>query len=177
MSYEVLESKVTHKGKIVTITMDKLRMPDGSEAYRETVIRGKNAAAVLAVDHDGSLLFVRQYRHAFGEMLLEIPAGVLEEGETPKAGILRELEEETGKKAGTLEFLFEIYPTVGYCSERISIFMAKDLSEGQQKLDADEFLEVERYTLEEAIDMIYQGRIKDGKTIAAVFAWAARKKA
>ena len=169
MSYEVLESKVTHEGKIVKITVDKLRMPDGSEAYRETVIRGKNAAAVLAVDNDGSLIFVRQYRHAFGEMLLEIPAGVLEEG------VLRELEEETGKKAETLEFLCEMYPTVGYCTEKIQLFIATDLTEGQQKLDADEFLEIEKYTPEEAVDMIYKGQIKDGKTIAAVFAWMARK--
>lgn len=177
MSYEVLESKVTHEGKIVKITVDKLRMPDGSEAYRETVIRGKNAAAVLAVDNDGSLIFVRQYRHAFGEMLLEIPAGVLEDGEEPEEGVLRELEEETGKKAETLEFLCEMYPTVGYCTEKIQLFIATDLTEGQQKLDADEFLEIEKYTPEEAVDMIYKGQIKDGKTIAAIFAWMARKKA
>lgn len=177
MSYEVLESNVTHKGKIVTITVDKLRMPDGSEAYRETVIRGKNAAAVLAVDNDGSLIFVRQYRHAFREMLLEIPAGVLEDGEEPEDGVLRELEEETGKKAETLEFLCEMYPTVGYCTEKIQLFIATDLTEGQQKLDADEFVEIERYTLEEAVDMIYKGEIKDGKTIAAIFAWLARKEA
>ena len=175
MSYEVLESNVTHKGKIVTITVDKLRMPDGSEAYRETVVRGKNAAAVLAVDNDGSLIFVRQYRHAFKEMLLEIPAGVLEEGEDAEAGVLRELEEETGKKAETLEFLCEMYPTVGYCTEKITLFIATELTEGQQKLDADEFLEIEKYTLDEAVDMIYKGEIKDGKTIAAIFAWMARK--
>ncbi|MBQ7758584.1 NUDIX hydrolase [Anaerotignum sp.] len=175
MSYEVLESNVTHKGKIVTITVDKLRMPDGSEAYRETVVRGKNAAAVLAVDNDGSLIFVRQYRHAFKEMLLEIPAGVLEEGEDAEAGVLRELEEETGKKAETLEFLCEMYPTVGYCTEKITLFIATDLTEGQQKLDADEFLEIEKYTLDEAVDMIYKGEIKDGKTIAAIFAWMTRK--
>ena len=175
MSYEVLESKVTHEGKIVKITVDKLRMPDGSEAYRETVIRGKNAAAVLAVDNDGSLIFVRQYRHAFREMLLEIPAGVLEDGEEPEEGVLRELEEETGKKAETLEFLCEMYPTVGYCTEKIQLFIATDLTEGQQKLDADEFLEIEKYTPEEAVEMIYKGEIKDGKTIAAIFAWMARK--
>lgn len=175
MSYEVLESKVTHEGKIVKITVDKLRMPDGSEVYRETVIRGKNAAATLAVDNDGKLIFVRQYRHAFGEMLLEIPAGVLEDGEEPEEGVLRELEEETGKKAETLEFLCEMYPTVGYCTEKIQLFIATDLTEGQQKLDADEFLEIEKYTPEEAVDMIYKGEIKDGKTIAAVFAWMARK--
>lgn len=177
MSYEVLESKVTHEGKIVKITVDKLRMPDGSEAYRETVIRGKNAAAVLAVDNDGSLIFVRQYRHAFGEMLLEIPAGVLEDGEEPEKGVLRELEEETGKKAETLEFLCEMYPTVGYCTEKIQLFIATDLTEGQQKLDADEFLEIEKYTPEEAVEMIYKGQIKDGKAIAAIFAWMARKEA
>lgn len=175
MSYEVLESKVTHQGRIVNVTVDKLRMPDGSEAYRETVIRGKNAAATLAVDTDGKLIFVRQYRHAFREMLLEIPAGVLEEGEEPEEGVLRELEEETGKKAETLEFLCEMYPTVGYCTEKIQLFIATDLTEGQQKLDADEFVEIEKYTPEEAVDMIYKGEIKDGKTIAAVFAWMARK--
>lgn len=177
MSYEVLESKLTHEGKIVKITVDKLRMPDGSEAYRETVIRGKNAAAVLTVDNDGRLIFVRQYRHAFGEMLLEIPAGVLEDREEPEEGVLRELEEETGKKAETLEFLCEMYPTVGYCTEKIQLFIATDLTEGQQKLDADEFLEIEKYTPEEAVDMIYKGEIKDGKTIAAILAWVARKEA
>lgn len=175
MSYEVLESKVTHKGLLVTVTVDKIAMPDGSSALRESVIRGKNAAAVLAVDNDGSLIFVRQYRHAFGEMLLEIPAGVLEDGEEPEIGVLRELEEETGKKAQTLEFLCEMYPTVGYCTEKIQLFIATDMTEGQQKLDADEFVEIERYTLDEALDMIYKGEIKDGKTIAALFAWAARK--
>lgn len=177
MSYEVLESKVTHEGKIVTITVDKLRMPDGSEAYRETVIRKKNAAGVLAVDADGSIIFVRQYRHPFREMLLEIPAGVLEEGENGREGVLRELEEETGKKAGKLEYLCEMYPSVGFCTEKIQLFIATDLTEGTQKLDADEFVEIEKYTLDEAIEMIHRGEIKDGKTIAALFAWQARKNA
>ena len=74
MSYEVLESKTTHVGKIVKVQLDTLRMPDGKTAQRETVVRGKNAAAVLPVDSDGNIIFVRQYRHAFREMLLEIPA-------------------------------------------------------------------------------------------------------
>lgn len=176
MSYEVLESNVTHQGLLVKVTVDKISMPDGTSALRESVIRGKNAAAVLAVDNDGSLIFVRQYRHAFGEMLLEIPAGVLEDGEEPAVGIARELEEETGRKPGKLEFLCEMYPTVGYCTEKIQMFIATELTEGVQKLDADEFVEIERYTLEEALEMIPKGEIKDGKTIAALYAWAARKK-
>lgn len=176
MSYEVLESKVTHQGKIVTITVDKIRTPDGGEMFRETVVRNKNAAAVLTLDTDGKFIFVRQYRHAFREMLLEIPAGVLEEGENAEAGVLRELEEETGKKAGKLEFICELYPTVGFCTERIYLYFASELTEGQQKLDADEFVEIERYTPEEALEMISKGEIKDAKTVAAIFAWMARKK-
>ena len=174
MSYEVLESKMTHKGLLVTVTVDKIAMPDGSSALRESVIRRKDAAAVLAVDNDGSLIFVRQYRHAFGKMLLEIPAGVLNDDEDAAFGVARELEEETGKKPGKLEFLCEMYPTVGYCSEKIQIYIATELTDGVQNLDADEFIEIEKYTLEEALDMIYKGEIKDGKTIAALFAWAAR---
>ena len=176
MSYEVLERKVTHVGKIVTVTVDKISTPDGGEMYRETVIRGKNAAAVLAVDNDGTLIFVRQYRHAFGEMLLEMPAGVLEDGEGAEAGVLRELEEEIGKKAGKLEYLCEMYPTVGFCTEKIKLFVATELTEGVQKLDPDEFIEIERYTLDEALEMISNGGIKDGKTIAALYAWALKNK-
>ena len=97
-------------------------MPDGSEAYRETVIRKKNAAGVLAVDTDGRLLFVRQYRHPFREMLLEIPAGVIEEGESGEAAVLRELEEETGKRAGRAEFLCELY----HCHRQHDPFLPGD---------------------------------------------------
>ena len=175
MSYEVLESKLTHEGKLVSVTVDKLRMPNGTEAYRETVIREKRAAAVLPVDADGKIYFVRQYRHAFQELLLEIPAGVMDEGEDPAVCALRELEEEIGKKAGRLEQICEMYPTVGFCSEKIYLYFAEELTEGVQKLDPDEFIEIETYTLEEALAMIAKGEIKDGKTIAALFAFKAMK--
>lgn len=171
MSYEVLESKLTYEGKIVKVTLDKLRMPDGRTALRETVIRGKNAAAVLPVDDEGKIVFVRQYRHAVREMLLEIPAGVIEEGEDPLEGVKRELAEETGNIAGKLEFVCELYPTVGYCSEKIYLYFASELTPCQQCLDPDEFIEIERYTPEEAVEMIRDGRIKDAKTAAAVFAY------
>ncbi|WP_312060104.1 NUDIX hydrolase, partial [Anaerotignum sp.] len=104
MSYEVLESNETYRGKILRVTIDKIEMPDGNAAYRETVLRDKNAAAVLPIMNDGKLLFVRQYRHAFGETLLEIPAGVLNDCEVCELCVRRELEEETGQKAGRLEF-------------------------------------------------------------------------
>lgn len=173
MSYEVLESKTTHVGKIVKVQLDTLRMPDGKTAQRETVVRGKNAAAVLPVDSDGNIIFVRQYRHAFREMLLEIPAGLLEDSEDGETGAARELEEETGRKPGKLHFLCEFYPTVGFCTERIFIYFATDLKKGQQKLDEDEFVEIETHSPAEAVEMILNGEIKDGKTVAAVFAWQA----
>lgn len=171
MQYKVLNSKEAYTGKLVKVTVDTVQMPDGKEALRETVIRGKNAAAVLPVDQDGKIILVRQYRHAYKEMLLEIPAGVLEEGEEPSAGVLRELEEETGKIAKKLTYICTLYPTVGYCREEISLYIATDLQEGKQNLDPDEFIEIERYTPQEAVDMIHQGKIRDAKTVAAIFAY------
>ena len=101
---------------------------------------------------------------------------MIEEGESGEAAVLRELEEETGKRAGRAEFLCELYPSVGFCTEKIQLFFATELTAGTQKLDADEFVEIEKYTLEEAIAMIHKGEIKDGKTIAALFCMAGKKK-
>ena len=174
MRYEVLESNETYQGKILRVTIDKIEMPDGKAAFRETVIRDKSAAAVLPIMNDGKLLFVRQYRHAFAQSLLEIPAGVLNDCEVPEFCIRRELEEETGYSAGKMEYLCEIYPTVGFCSETIFLYFAYDLTEGEQKLDPDEFIELESYTLEQALDMVYTGEIKDAKTIVALFAYKSK---
>ncbi|WP_317854068.1 NUDIX hydrolase [Chakrabartyella piscis] len=174
MAYEVVNSECTHVGKIVRVTVDEITLPNGKTTYRETVIRGASAGAVLPIMPDGKLLFVRQYRHAYAEMMLEIPAGILEDGETPEEGVLRELEEETGFKGGKVEYLCEMYPTVGFCDERIHMYIASDLTEGVQHLDADEFVEIETYTLEEALSMITNGQIKDGKTILAIFAYKSR---
>ncbi|WMI81720.1 NUDIX hydrolase [Anaerotignum sp. MB30-C6] len=174
MSYRVLESNETYIGRILRVTIDKIEMPDKKPAFRETVLRDKDAAAVLPILDDGRILFVRQYRHAFGELLLEIPAGVFDCDECAEVCVKRELEEETGKIAGRLEFLCEMYPTVGFCSEKIFIYFAFDLTQGQQKLDPDEFIELESYTLDQALEMIYKGEIKDGKTIAALFAYKSK---
>jgi len=175
MSYEVLESQEKYKGKIISVHEDVIRMPDGKSAVREIVFRG-SACAVLPIDKDGKLLFVRQYRHPFQEMLLEIPAGMMEEGENPLECISRELEEETGYKSDSIELLFEMYPTVGFCTEKLFIYLAKDLQQGQQHFDEDEFIELESYSLEEAYEMVFDGRIKDSKTIAAVLAYKTKQK-
>lgn len=175
MSYEVLESIEKYHGHIVNVREDTIRLPDGRTAKREIVERG-NASAVLPIDNEGKLIFVRQYRHAFGEMLLEIPAGMIEEGEEPLDCISRELEEETGYYSDDITLLFAMYPTVGFCIEVVYIYLAKNLKQGSMHLDEDEFIEIETYTLEEALEMVFDGRIKDGKTIAAVLAYQAMHK-
>lgn len=167
MSYEILHSKNTYKGKVVTVKEDLLRMPDENEALREVVVRG-NASAVVPVDSNGNILFVRQYRHAFEEMVLEIPAGMIEDGEDPFDCIKRELEEETGYYSDEIEFLCQMYPSTGFCTEKVYLYQAKELKKGKLHLDKDEFVELERYSLDEAICMILDGRIKDGKTITAI---------
>lgn len=170
MSYDVLESKEMYKGKILKILSDKVTMPNGDIATRETVVRG-NAAAIVACDENGYITFVRQYRHPAKKMILEIPAGMLEENENPKVAAIRELEEETGIKAEDVHLINAMYASVGICTEKIYIYIAEGLSQGQQNLDPDEFVEIEKYTLDEAINMIFDGRICDSKTIAGLLSF------
>ena len=172
-----LSEKEMFHGVLIDVTHMQVRLPNGQTALRE-VVRHKGAAAVVPVDDEGNVYLVRQHRVVVDLMTLEIPAGKLDYvGEDPLACAHRELEEETGKRAGRAEFLCELYPSVGFCTEKIQLFFATELTAGTQKLDADEFVEIEKYTLEEAIAMIHKGEIKDGKTIAALFAWQARKNA
>lgn len=178
MAYEVISSQKVFEGKVFNIERDVIALPDGKTATRETV-RHNGAAAMIAVDKDGKILFVRQYRHSAGAMTLEIPAGTLEKGEDPYDCAMRELEEETGYKTDKMEFLVKFYSSIGFCSEVLHIYLADDLKAGSADPDDDEFIELERYTPDEAVEMIFKGEIYDSKTIASVFAyreWLERKK-
>ncbi len=170
MAYEVLSSETVFKGKIYDIERDVITLPDGRTTTRETV-RHNGASAMIAVDDDGKILFVRQYRHSAFAETLEIPAGTLEKGEDPYDCAVRELEEETGYKCDKMEFLLKFYSSIGICSEVLHIYLATGLKPGKINPDDDEFIKLERYTTEEAIKMIFDGRIIDSKTIAAVFAY------
>ncbi len=178
MAYEVVSSEKVFKGKVFDIERDVITLPDGRTTARETV-RHNGASAMVAVDNEGKILFVRQYRHSAGAMTLEIPAGTLEKGEDPYDCAMRELEEETGYKCDKMEFLVKFYSSIGFCSEILYIYLAQNLESGKLNPDDDEFIELERYTPDEVTDMIFKGEIYDSKTIAAVFAykeWLARKK-
>lgn len=170
MSYEVLESNLMYKGKVLEVYSDKVVMPNGNVATRETVVRGA-AAAIVPVDKDGNIIFVRQYRHAIKGMALEIPAGMLEEGEDPAVSAKRELEEETGWIANSLTYVTKLVMSIGVCTETLYIYIAKDLTEGVMNPDPDEFIEIETYSLEDSLKMVYNGEIIDGKTAAALLAY------
>ncbi|MDR1560707.1 MAG: NUDIX hydrolase [Clostridiales bacterium] len=167
MAYEIIRSEKVFKGILIDIYHDVISLPDGREAVRE-IVKHAPAAAVLPVDTDGKLIFVRQYRHSINAMTLEIPAGILENGEDPAVGAARELEEETGKKVGKLTFIFKFYSSIGYCDEGLYIYIGEDLTTTSQNLDEDEFVTIERYSPDEALKMITDGKIIDSKTTAAV---------
>lgn len=166
--------ELVHKGVIVDFYKDTMQMPNGNLATWD-FIRHKGAAAILAVDDAGRILMVRQYRGAVEKNTLEIPAGGLNAGEDYKTCAIRELEEETGFKTLDAMPLIEIFTTVAFCNEKIGIYYTEQLLPSRQNLDEDEYVTIERYTLEELVTMILDGTIEDSKTISAVLAYKALK--
>ena len=173
MRYEEIEvkSKVIYDGKILKLKVDDILTPDGKIATREYV-EHRGGAGVLAVDNDGYVYLVRQYRYAYREDLLEIPAGKLEEGEPPIVTASRELEEETGLQ-GKIEEFGLLYPTPGYTNEPLYIFLATDLRLVERHLDEGEFLDVVRIPFEKAYEMVMRGELRDGKTAFAILKYHA----
>ncbi len=169
-----INRKEIHKGAIVDFYEDTMQMPNGNIAQWD-FIHHKGAAAILAVDEEGKLLMVRQYRGAVEKHTLEIPAGGLNFGEDYKTCAIRELEEETGFKTLDAIPLIEIYTTVAFCNEKIGIYYTQDLIPSKQNLDEDEYVSIEKYSLNELVDMILNGTIEDAKTISAILAYKAVK--
>lgn len=164
---KTLESKEIFKGKIIHVRHDRVALPNGHESYRE-VVDHPGGVMVAPLLPDGKLLFVRQFRYPYGEVVLELPAGKLEPGEAPEQAGIRELEEEAGAVAGKMVPLGKLYPSPGYCGEIIYMYLAPVTSIGEQHPDADEFLEKTEIPLEQAVEMVMDGTIKDAKTIAGV---------
>ncbi len=159
-----MKSKNIYKGRIVTLNIDSVVLPNGTGVDLET-IRHPGAAAVVPVKDDGTIVLIRQFRHAAGGFIYEIPAGTLHQGEEPLVCAARELEEEIGYRASTFEHLTSILPAPGYTDEVIHIYKATGLIKGTQKLDYDEVLEIVEMPLQKALAHIKEGTIRDGKTI------------
>ena len=169
--YERLDRTLVYKGVIIDFYQDTVKVPNGN-VVKWDFIGHKGAAAVVAVNEDGKLLMVRQYRNALDRETLEIPAGALDSAEEPThVAAARELEEETGVKAGKLELLIKLRTTVAFCNERIDVYLATDLQPSKQNLDDDEFINVELHDIDELVQMIYDCKIEDSKTVAALMAY------
>ncbi len=152
-----------YKGKVFDIRVDDIR--EGDIEYKREIVVHKGSAVIVPVFDDGTVALVRQYRHAAGKYLLEIPAGTLNIGEDPKIGAIRELEEEIGVVASNIEKLCEFYISPGFLTEKMHLYLATGLKETRQKLEADEILTVERYSFADIDAMISRGEIEDAKTI------------
>jgi ADP-ribose pyrophosphatase len=169
--YERLDRKLIHKGAIIDYYQDTVKIPNGNVAKWD-FIQHKGAAAVIPVKEDGKIIMVRQYRNALDRETLEIPAGGLNGTEEPTdAAAKRELEEETGYKTDSLELLLSLRTTVAFCNEKIDVYVATKLQPSKQNLDEDEYLDVVSYDIDELIQMIYDCRIQDSKTVAALLAY------
>jgi len=168
MPFELLNSEVLMKGRAFSIRRDTLKTPDGRETKFE-IIEHSGSVVIIPVDENGNILLVRQYRHATGGDLLELPAGTLEDGEEPEVCAAREIREETGMAAGKLVRLGDFYLVPGYSTEFMVVFLATDLSYSPLEADADEFLNVEKVPVAEAIQMAERGEIPDAKSLAALF--------
>ena len=170
--YTVINSKEVFKGRAVRLVVDKITLPNGETTLRETV-HNHYAAAILPIDDEGNVYFVKQYRHALSREILEIPAGIIDDCEPPEICAHRELEEEIGFKAGSMTHLLDYHGSVGICSGKTHVYLAKDLTPGTLSPDYDEFITVEKYPLAVCLDMIRSGEIVDGKTILAIYAYKA----
>lgn len=173
-----LSSRMVHDGRIVRLSLDTVRFPDGSTGELE-MIRHPGAAAILPVvgsleEEDPEILLLRQYRYASGGYLYEVPAGLPKGSDEPwEECARRELEEETGYAASRLVPLTRIYTTPGFTDEMIRLYAAEGLESGERNLDDDEFVEVLRMRLSEALDMVRTGEIQDGKSVATLLYAAA----
>ena len=171
--FKRIKRELVAKGAIIDYYQDTMQIPNGNIAKWD-LIDHKGAAAAVSVREDGKLLMVRQYRNALERETLEIPAGGLNSRTEPTdEAARRELEEETGYVCGSLELLTSIFTTVAFCNEKIDIYVARNLRPGKQRLDEDEFINVEAYTVEELKQMIFQCR-KQAKTICGILTYAAK---
>lgn len=169
-----LKRELVYTGAVIKIYQDHV-IANGNEALWD-YIHHDGAAAVVAVEDDGRLLMVRQYRNALDRFTLELPAGKVDDIKEPRRECaFRELEEETGKKVESmddLEFLIRVNTTVAFCNEEIDIFVARNLQTSAQNLDADEVINVESWSVEDLLDLIYKGEMTDAKTVAGILAYA-----
>ena len=170
---EVTASRQVHK-RWIGLRIDRLRYPSGNE-HDIDVVEHNGGVTLFAIDNDGMLLLVRQYRHATGEIMLELPAGTIDGDEPPEQCAVRELQEETGYKPGKIEKLGGFWTAPGYCNEYLHVYLCTELTEGRLQGD-EEAIDVERVSIQEALQMVADGRIEDAKTNGALLFYIQRQR-
>ena len=170
MSFEVLQSEMIYKGRVFDVRKDQVLMPNGHAIYLD-VIEHRDAVTILPVDQDGMVWFIRQYRHAVGKYLLELPAGVAEPGESPEVSAKREIREEIKMAAGELQKIGGFYLAPGYSTEYMHLYLATSLYPEALVGDEDELLSVEKISAKQALALGEEAQIEDAKSLVALF-WA-----
>lgn len=168
---KTISSKFIYKGRIITLLVDEVKLPNGKTGNRE-IIKHPGAVAIIAITDDNKIILVEQYRKALERSLIEIPAGKMEQGEAPEATVLRELEEETGYTTNSLRYIQSFATSPGFADEVIHVYFADNLVQVEEKaaLDEDEFVELMHVSLEEMGDLIANKQVYDAKT-AFAYLW------
>ena len=167
-----IKSKMVFQGQLLEIYRDKVLLPNGEACIREWVDH-PGAVCCIPILPSGKIALIKQYRYAVKKEMIELPAGKLDNKEIPEACALRELEEEIGYKAETLTLLTNIHPAIGFVNENMWLYLAENLVKTESNLDSDEFLELIPTKLEDAVEMVWSGKITDVKTIIGLL-WAQR---
>jgi ADP-ribose pyrophosphatase len=168
MAYEVVHSEIKYQGRAFTVVQDKVLLPDHQTAFLD-IVKHNGAVTIMPVDIDGNVLFVRQYRHPTRQILLELPAGTLEPGESPYDCAAREIREEIGMSAKHITKIGEFFMVPGYSTEYMYAYLATELISDPLQGDDDEFIEVEKIPLKQVYPMVRDGKIIDAKTLTLLF--------
>ncbi len=169
MNFKIISSETVFEGRVFDVKVDKIIYDSGNESVREVAVHN-GGAVVLSVTSENKIIFVKQYRHPFKKVMIELPAGKLEKGEDPYVCAKRELKEETGYSSSTLEELGVIATTPGFCTELLYIYLAKDLIAGEAQLEeGEQGMELIELTLEEAEEKVLNGEIYDAKTLSGLY--------
>jgi ADP-ribose pyrophosphatase len=168
MSFDVTHSENVYRGRVFDVRKDQLRLPDGRLVWLD-IVDHRGAVTLVPVDAVGQVWFIRQYRHPAGIELLELPAGVIEEGEAPEVSAQREIREEIGMAAGHFQKIGQFFLAPGYSTEEMHVFLATGLREDPLQPDEDELISIEKIPFDQALQMAETGQIQDAKSLAAIF--------
>ncbi|HLE27768.1 MAG TPA: NUDIX hydrolase [Anaerolineales bacterium] len=169
----LLKTETIYRGRTFSLRVDELEFHPGRSTRLDIVEHG-GAVTMLPLDHENNIWFIRQYRHSVGDVLLELPAGALGEGEDPRAGAERELQEEIGMRPGRLEWLLDFWLAPGYSTELMHVYLATGLTPSKLAHDEDEVIEIEKIPAARAAAMAASGELRDSKSLVSVLVAAKR---